>query len=98
MLTAIFTSDCGVSVGNLVLCDCSRIASTFFPHNLTNISVCSALGLALGLSIQDVVKSVTSPSSAGISWMFQNRTATLLSDDKSIRSALNIIVKDVVSQ
>lgn len=57
----------------------------------------SGLGIALGLDIQDVVKSVTSPSSLASSWMFQNRTSHLLSGDKSIHSALNIIVKDMVS-
>lgn len=56
-----------------------------------------ALGFAraLGLDVREVIERVTSPDSPGYSWMFQHRTSTLLSEDKSIRSLLNIIVKDM---
>jgi len=35
--------------------------------------------------------------SEGSSWMFENRVPHLLVEDKTIYSALNIIVKDIVS-
>jgi 3-hydroxyisobutyrate dehydrogenase len=33
----------------------------------------------------------------GMSWMFENRVPHMLVEDKTVYSALNIIVKDMVS-
>lgn len=50
---------------------------------------------ALGLNTRDVFERVK--QSEGESWMFGNRVPHLLDGDKTVYSALNIIVKDVVS-
>jgi 3-hydroxyisobutyrate dehydrogenase len=36
-------------------------------------------------------------ASEGTSWMFENRVPHMLVEDKTVYSALNIIVKDIVS-
>lgn len=56
-----------------------------------------AMGFAakLGLNTKDVFEAVK--KSEGESWMFGNRVPHMIEDDKTIYSALNIIVKDMVS-
>lgn len=50
---------------------------------------------ALGLNTKDVFEAVK--KSQGQSFMFDNRVPHMLENDKTVHSALNIIVKDVVS-
>ena len=50
---------------------------------------------AMGLNTREVFEAVE--QSEGASWMFGNRVPHMLEDDKRVYSALNIIVKDVVS-
>jgi 3-hydroxyisobutyrate dehydrogenase len=56
-----------------------------------------AIGFAasLGLNTREVFEKVV--GSEGASWMFGNRVPHLLEGDETVYSALNIIVKDVVS-
>jgi 3-hydroxyisobutyrate dehydrogenase len=50
---------------------------------------------ALGLNTKEVAELVKGGEAS--SWMFENRTPHMLAKDETVHSALNIIVKDVVS-
>jgi 3-hydroxyisobutyrate dehydrogenase len=54
-----------------------------------------AFSAALGLDTKDAFEYLV--KSEGASWMFENRGAHMILEDPKIYSALNIIVKDVVS-
>ena len=62
--------------------------------HVTMTSEAMGFAAALGLNTRDVFEAVK--KSEGESWMFSNRVPHMLEDDKTVYSALNIIVKDMV--
>jgi 3-hydroxyisobutyrate dehydrogenase len=63
--------------------------------HITMTSEAMGFAAALGLNTKDVFEAVK--KSEAESWMFSNRVPHMLENDKTVYSALNIIVKDVVS-
>ena len=63
--------------------------------HITMTAEAMSFAAALGLNTKDVFEAVK--KSGGESWMFRNRVPHMIENDKTVYSALNIIVKDVVS-
>lgn len=67
---------------------------------LAGIHICmtsEAMGLAASLGINTKRAYEVLKAGVGMSWMFENRVPHMLVEDKTVYSALNIIVKDMVS-
>lgn len=63
--------------------------------HITMTSEAMGFAAALGLNTKDAFAALK--ESEGSSWMFENRVPHMLVQDPTIYSALNIIVKDIVS-
>jgi 3-hydroxyisobutyrate dehydrogenase len=67
---------------------------------LAGIHICmtsEAIGFAAALGVNTKGAFEVLKASEGTSWMFENRVPHMLVEDKTVYSALNIIVKDIVS-
>jgi 3-hydroxyisobutyrate dehydrogenase len=63
--------------------------------HITMASEAMAFAAALGLNTKEAFELLRGQE--GNSWMFENRVPHMLVEDKTVYSALNIIVKDIVS-
>jgi len=63
--------------------------------HITMTSEAMGFAAALGLNTREAFEALK--KSEGSSWMFENRVPHMLENDPTIYSALNIIVKDIVS-
>jgi 3-hydroxyisobutyrate dehydrogenase len=67
---------------------------------LAGIHICmanEAMGFAAAMGVDTKRAFEVLKASEGTSWMFENRVPHMLVEDKTVYSALNIIVKDIVS-
>ena len=68
---------------------------------LAGIHICmtsEAMGFAAALGVDTKRAYEVLKGGEGLSWMFENRVPHMLVEDKTVYSALNIIVKDMVSE